>query len=138
MYTAAGASIILSIVNIFLFLALFGLSHIASAFYLSFNDWVYDVDDMDFWFNPSFMTWLFAKHRKRWAKWQTCLNLIFGIFYGVTLFGLFSYRNLTSDAFFTGIFITIPITSLFSFIFYKAYTSKLEAKNQFIAVEETK
>jgi hypothetical protein len=129
MYTFAGSSIALSILNIFLFLSGFGLSYIGSAIHLSFNEWVYDVDDMGFWFNPSFMTWLFAKHRKRWAKWQTCLNLIFAIYFGVILFWLFSYKSLTQDSLFTGLYMTIPITSLFSLIFYKAYTSRLEADN---------
>jgi hypothetical protein len=129
MYTFAGSSIVLSILNIFLFLLGFGLSYVVSAIYLSFNEWVYDVDDMGFWFNPSFMTWLFAKHHKRWAKWQTCLNLIFAIYFGVILFGLFSYKSLTLDSLFNGLLISIPITSLFSLIFYKAYTSRFEADN---------
>jgi hypothetical protein len=129
MYTSAGASIVLSILSIFLFLAGFGLSYMGSSIHLSFNEWVYEVDDMGFWFNPSFMTWLFAKHRKRWIKWQTCLNLISAIYFGVILFWLFSNKSLTQDSFFISIYVTIPITSLFSLIFYKAYTSRLEANN---------
>jgi hypothetical protein len=126
MYTSAGSTTVLSIVSVFLFLVGFSLSHIASAIHLSFNEWIYNVDDMGFWFNPSFMTWLFANHRERWARWQTCLNLIFAIYFGVLLFWLFSYENLTQDSFFTGISAAIPITFLFSLVFYKTYTSRLE------------
>jgi hypothetical protein len=129
MYTSAGSTTVLSILSVFLFLAGFGLSGIASAIHLSFNEWIYDVNDMGFWFNPSFMTWLFAKHRKRWARWQTCFNLIFALYLGVLLFWLFSYKNLTQDSFFSGISLAIPITFLFSLVFYKTYTSRLEANN---------
>lgn len=48
MYTIVGSSIVLSILNIFNFLAGFGLSYIGSAIHLSFNEWIYDVDDMGF------------------------------------------------------------------------------------------
>lgn len=125
MYTFVGSSIVLSILSIFLFLIGFCLAYMGSAIHLSFNEWVYDVEDMDFWFNPSFMTWLFAKHRKRWAKWQTCPNLVFGIYLGAVIFWLFYNKSVTQDSFSIGIYMSI-ITSLFAFVFYKTYASRLE------------
>lgn len=127
MYSSAGSTIVLSIINVFLFLIGFSLGSIASAFHLSFNEWIYDVDDMGFWFNPSFMTWLFAKHRKRWARWQTCFNLVPAIYLGPLLFYLFSHTSLAQDSFFTGILVAIPITFMFSLVFYKTYASRHEA-----------
>jgi len=126
MYTLIGSTIALSIVNTLLFLGLFFLSGVFSAFYLSFNEWLYKVDDMGFWFNPSFMTWLFAKDRKRWAKWQTACNSVFAIYFGAMLFGILSLKQITWESFVGGILFSIIVVGLFSLLFYKSYTSRLE------------
>jgi hypothetical protein len=126
MFTSVGSTVSLSLFSIFLFLGFFGLSIVCSAFYLSFNEWVYDVEDMDFLFNPSFMTWLYAKDRRRWTKWQLPACLILGICLGSTLFAEAYPTNLTSDMLLTAIILTVPITFAFSFLSYKAYTSRLE------------
>jgi len=127
MYNLIGSTIALSIINVLLFLGLFGLSYMISAFHLSFNEWVYEVKDMGFWFNPSFMTWLFAKHRKRWIKWQTVLNLILAIYLGVMFFGLISLKQITQESFVSGTLFSIAVASLFSLVFYKSYVPRLEA-----------
>jgi hypothetical protein len=127
MYTAIGAGVVHSIFNVFLFLGLFVLSYAASAFYLSFNAWVHDVEDMGFWFNPSFMTWLFAKDPRRWAKWQTVLNLLFAVYFGVVFFWMASLNKITNEAFVSGAVFSIAVAVLFSLSFYKAYVSRLEA-----------
>lgn len=127
MYTAIGAGVVHSIFNVFLFLGLFALSYMASAFYLSFNAWVYDVEDMGFWFNPSFMTWLFAKDRRRWAKWQTVLNLLFAVYFGTVVFWMASLNKITSEILADGTVFSIAVAILFSLIFYKTYVSRLEA-----------
>jgi hypothetical protein len=111
-------------------MGLFGFSSALSAFRLSHNEWVYDVGDMDFWFNPMFDTWLFAKDRKRWAKWTTWGSAITALFLGPWLFLLFSYKSVTLDAFFAGVLVTIPITLLFSFVFYKTYTSGIQSTDE--------
>jgi len=127
MYTPIGSTIVLSISNVLLFLGLFLLGYVASAFYLSFNQWVYKVEDMGFWFNPSFMTWLFAKHPKRWIKWETGFNLIGAIYLGVLFFAVSSLKNITQESFVTGVIFSIAIFVLFSLIFYKTCISRLEA-----------
>jgi len=127
MYTLTGSTIVLSIVNVLLFLALFVLSYMFSAFHLSFNEWVYEVEDMGFWFNPSFMTWLFARHPKRWVKWQTVLNFILAIYLGVLLFAFASLNKITQESFFTGAIFSIAVVGLFSIVFYRSYVSRLKA-----------
>jgi hypothetical protein len=97
-----------------------------SAFYLSFNKWIYDVEEMGFWFNPSFMTWLFAKHPKRWVKWQTGLNLIIAIYLGFLIFWILAREQIAQETLVTGTLLSITIVASFSLIFYKAYTLKLE------------
>jgi len=126
MYTPIGSTIVLSIVDVLLFLGLFVLSYAVTAFHLSFNEWVYEVKDMGFWFNPSFMTWLFAKQPKRWAKWQTVLNLIYAIFSGVFLLAFLSLRLITPESLAIGTVFSVAIVCLFSLIFYKTYISRLE------------
>lgn len=127
MFTLTGSAIVLPIVNILLFLGLFVLGYVASAFYLSFNEWVYEVDDMGLWFNPSFMTWLFAKHPRRWAKWQTAINLILSVYFGTVLFWIASLKQITGEAFAGGVVFGIMTVGLFSLLFYKSYTSRLRA-----------
>lgn len=126
MYNFAGAAVILSLIGMVLFLGAFLLSLITSAFYLSYNDWVYKVTDMSFWFNPIFMVWLFAKHRTRWAKWTTATSLILSILWGFMLFGIISLKQIEQEAFVTGASISIPVTILFSIFFHKSYVSELD------------
>jgi len=121
MFTQAGSATALSIIDVLLFLPFFGLSYAVSDFYLSFNEWVYNVRDMGFWFNPSFMTWLFAKHRKRWAKWQAGMNAMAAVFLGSAGFGVFSLHSVTADSFTAGILVSILIVSTFSFFVYKSW-----------------
>jgi len=126
MYTVTGSTIVVSIIDIFLFLGLFLFSGFFSSLHLSFNEWVYKVDDMGFWFNPSFMTWLFAKHRERWAKWQTGINSALAIYLGALLFLSVSMRQLTGESFAEGTLFSIVVVGLFSLLFYKSYVSRLE------------
>jgi len=125
MYNLIGATVAPSFISVLLFSGLFIFSGLISALYLSFNEWVYQVEDMGFWFNPSFMTWLFAKHRKRWAKWTTGTSSVLSIYLGALLFVLLSLNQIVQETFVAGVALSIPIVSLFSWFFYKSYTSKL-------------
>lgn len=125
-YNLTGTTTILSFTSIILFIGIFILSVMASAIHLSFNEWIYGVNHMDFWFNPSFMTWLFAKHRKRWVKWQTILNVMISMEFGILLFGFISLRQITLETFLWGTLFSIAVVSSFSFFFYKSYISRLE------------
>jgi hypothetical protein len=125
MYTQVGSAIVLSIISVFLFLTLFGLSYIFDSFYLGFNDWVYEVGDMGFWFNLSFMTWLFARHPKRWAKWQTCLNLIATVYVGVFVFWLMFMKQISTGSLLWSSLVGGVVASSFAFLFYNAYVSRI-------------
>ena len=127
MYNLTGAIVTLSFISVLLFLGFFVLGLFSSAFHLSVNEWVYKVEDMDFWFNPSFMTWLFAKHRERWAKWQTGLNLIIAICFGTLLFWGSSLKKIAQETFATGTLSSVAVVVLFSLVFYKSYISTLKA-----------
>ncbi len=124
-YNLIGATVVPSFISVLLFLGLFIFNGWVSAFYLSFNEWVHEVKNMDFWFNPSFMTWLFAKHRERWAKWTTGIGSILSIYLGALFFGLLSLKQITLETFVAGTLLSILVVSLFSWFFYKSYTSKL-------------
>lgn len=125
MYNLIGATVAPSFISVLLFLGLFIFSSWGSAFYLSFNEWVYQVEDMGFWFNPSFMTWLFAKHRRRWAKWTTGTSSVLSIYLGALIFVILSLNQIVLETFVAGVALSIPFVSLFSWFFYKSYTSKL-------------
>lgn len=125
MYTSIGSTIVLSVAEISLFLGLFLLSGFFAYFYLSFNEWVREVNDMGFWFNPSFMTWLFAKHRRRWAKWQTGINSVLAVYLGALLFWVAYLRQITWESLVVGILFSAILVGIFSLLFYKSYTSGL-------------
>jgi len=121
MYNLIGATVVPSFISVLLFLGLFIFNGWISAFYLSFNEWVYEVSYMDFWFNPSFMIWLFAKHRGRWAKWATGISLIFSVYFGALLFVLLSLKQIILETFVIGMLLSIPVAISFSIFFYKSY-----------------
>ena len=125
MYNLLGATIVHSIINIFAFLGFFFVGGFSAAFHLSYNEWIYNVENMSFWFNRSFMTWLFATHRERWAKWEVGFSLFGAILIGFLLFLSLSMKNITQETFTTGALFSSVIVGLFSFIFYKSYILKL-------------
>jgi hypothetical protein len=125
MYNLIGATVVPSFFSVLLFLGLFVFSGWISAFYLSFNEWVYQVENMRFWYNPSFMIWLFAKDYKRWVKWNTGGGLVMSLYLGALLFWLLSLGKIVVEIFLAGIFLTILVASLFSWFFYKSYISRL-------------
>lgn len=113
----------LSFINILSFLLFFGFCYVAAAFHLSFNEWIYNVEDMSFWFNPSFMTWLFAKHRERWAKWATAFSLLCSLVWGFIPFRIILTWQMTQETFLLSILPSIVVASLFAFAFYKVCVS---------------
>jgi hypothetical protein len=125
MYNLIGATVVPSFIGALLFLGLFVFNGWVSAFYLSFNEWIYKVEDMGFWFNPSFMTWLFAKHHKRWAKWTTGISSILSLYLGALLFGLLSFEQIILETFVIGMLLSIPVVISFSIFFYRSYISRL-------------
>jgi len=126
MYNLIGATVAPSFISVLLFLGLFIFSGWISALYLSFNEWVYQVEDMGFWFNPSFMTWLYVKDYKRWVKWTTGTSFILSIYLGALFFWLLSFKRIVPETLVTGILFSIPVVIAFSMLFYKAYTIRLE------------
>jgi len=125
MYTLVGSTVVLSTAGILLFLGLFLLSGFFAHFHLSFNEWVRKVDDMGFWFNPSFMTWLFARDRRRWAKWQTGINSVLAVYLGTILFWAVSLKQIPWESLVIGILFSAPLVGQFSLLFYKSYASGL-------------
>lgn len=123
MYNLFGSSVLLSVVDVFLFVGLFVVDYFFSAFYLGFNEWVYKVNDMGFWFNRSFFIWLFAKDRKRWAKWSSGFSVFGAVYFGVLIFWSFSPRNITGDVLAGGFLVSVFFTGLFAWLFYRYYTS---------------
>lgn len=130
MYNITGATILFSLIGILSFLGFFCLYYLATDFYLSFNSWVYDVDDMDARFNPMFTIWLFAKDRKRWAKQSTSVSLLVSLYMGTLIFWIVSLKQITRTTFISGILLGAAIVTLFSLAFYKAYTLKIESSQQ--------
>lgn len=129
MFNISGVIIYSSLTNIFLFLGIFILEIYGSVFYLSFNEWIYQVKHMDFLFNPSFMIWLFAKDRKRWAKWSMGYVYVFTVIMGTILFQLITLGKIPSEIYGIGVIVGIVIFSLFTYLFYLSYTTKLSTQN---------
>jgi hypothetical protein len=131
MFNLFGSAAALSIVDMIVFLISFMLGAFFADFYLSFNRWVYDVDDMGFWFNPSFMVWLFARDRKRWAKWEAGFCLFGAVYFGALLFMVLFLPSVTSEIFAGGLLLSIIATGVFSWLFYKYFGSGTPNVNEF-------
>lgn len=125
MYTVAGAAIATSLISIVLFLAFFGSSYFFFSLQLSFNEWIYEVENMGFWFNRSFMVWLLAKHPKRWLRWQTAANVVLAAYFGILVFWIFSSELVVFETAVLGAGTSIAITMTFSFSFYKSIASRI-------------
>jgi hypothetical protein len=99
MYNLTGATVVLSTISIFLFLGFLGSAYA----YMSH-----------------------AKHNKKWSKKQTTLSLILAICFAILLFTYLSPNQITQEVSIMSALFSIMITSLFSFIFHKSYTTKLK------------
>lgn len=106
-----------------MFVGFFVAEGFFTAFYLSYNEWVYEVNNMGFWFNSSFLIWLFAKDRNRWAKWSSGFSGFGAVYFGVLIFWSLSPRNIASDVLAGGFLVSVFVTSLFAWLFYRYYTS---------------
>ena len=122
-YTIVGSATVISVFSVLVLLGSLGLAYAFSGFRLDFNEWVYDVEDMQPWFNPSFMTWVFAKDRARWFRWEIGIAAPTSLFMVVVLFTTVSLRVATPDTIIWGSGIALIIASTFAFILYKACTS---------------
>ena len=125
-FTSVGATFTISALSVLLFMGSFAFSYAVADFYLGFNEWIYEVDNMNLWFNPSFLVWLFAKDRKRWVKWSIGDSLFGSLFIVILLFASTTTQVAAPDTIIYGSVASIAIASLFAFIFHKAYISEPE------------
>ena len=125
-YTLVGSTTGISILNILVVVVAVFLALGVAEFYLSFNDWVYDVEQMDMWFNPSFGMWCYAKDRKRWLKYQVVGGALVAPLVGTMFFSILAVHQFAWDVLLLGGFLSIFVTSVFAFVFYKAYAARLE------------
>jgi len=125
--TVAGATVIMSLMIAVLFLAFFYLGYLCTEFYLAFNEWVYEVEDMCSLFNRNFMVWLLAKYPRRWAKRAVASSFLLAACFGIWLYLFITKENTTFQVAWQGTLLSTTITVLFSFAFYKNYISKIDA-----------
>ena len=111
---------------VFSFLGLFSVSYVVLEVSLLFNDWVYDVEGMDFLGNSMFMTWLYATDRRRWIRWAVPMITSAGILFGVAFSIIVFWGHITQESFLVGNIFSTLLLFLFSFIFYNLYTKWLE------------
>lgn len=126
MYSSLGATIYSSWIFVFSFLGLFFVIYVVLEISLLFNDWVYDVEGMNFLGNPMFMTWLYATDRKRWIGWAVPMIAVAGILFGVAFGIIIFWGHITQESFLVGSFFSILLLFLFSFIAYNLYIEWLE------------
>lgn len=109
-YTVSHSTFLVSFLSILVFLGLFAFEHFRVSLWLDRNPWVRDVEDMNFWFNPMYFTWLFYKDRRRWVKWNIAGSLVGAIVlvvvFGSILFGFSSssylITRMTPEVFWKG------------------------------------
>lgn len=91
MSTVSQSTFLVSFFSILGSLGLFAFEHFRVSLWLDRNPWVRDVEEMKFWFNPMYFTWLFYKDRKKWVKWNIAGSLagaiVLVVVLGSTLLG---------------------------------------------------
>lgn len=125
LFNLLGFALGASVLSVFLFIGIFYFNYVLSGFYLDFNQWVYEVEDMGFWFNRSFWIWLFAKNRKRWIRLNIIIDALFSPFFGVFVLWALYTEYVTISSILLGFAFSLAITCVFAFVFYKAQTTKL-------------
>lgn len=104
------STFLVSFFSILVFFGLFGLEYFRDSVWLDRNPWVRDVEEMNFWFNPMYFTWLFYKDRKRWVKWTVALSfvgaIVLVVVFGSILFGFsgssYLIMRMTPEVFWKG------------------------------------
>ena len=109
------------------FLGIFGLDYFIQSWRLEWNPWVKDVEEMGFWFNPMFWTWLFYHDRDKWAKWNTigisaCAIFLVSIFAAMLAFGP-SLVPTPPEYFWTGWVVATMLMVFFAITWYLRYKS---------------
>lgn len=109
----------------FLFCSLFFIGYVFEYawdnFYASVNTWVETVEDMNFWFNRMFMTWLFVKNRKRWARATTIVCLLMSFWLCPFILFLLFRNHLEASLLASAFLIAAPITTFVALAWYQRY-----------------
>ena len=88
---------------------------------ISLNPWVENVEEMGFWFNPMFFTWLYFHNKRRYMKWTIGFSLPFVFIFGAVVVGLLTLQTVTLEAFITGFMIGATFTTLLGIAYYQNY-----------------
>lgn len=136
-FNMLGFTLASAILSIFMFVFIWYGNYAMHVFYVAFNEWVYDVENMSFWFNRSFWVWLFAKNRKRWIKLNIISIIFLGPFMANFLFGAFTWWYVTVSFLAVGYAFSQALTFVFAFIFYKAQLIKLETEDSEVSEESS-
>jgi hypothetical protein len=105
-----GSIIFYSLLFVSLFFGTFGVIYVLNAFGALTNDWLADVERME-WTTPVYWSWLYQKRRREWSANVTIIAAGFASFIGAFLcYGLFSSEN-SSIGFFVA-FILLMVEAL--------------------------
>jgi len=85
MYSLQGATAVSFLACLLCFLAVFSLAYAIDGLRADMNPYVYEVENMDWPFNPMYSTWLFVKDRRKWTFYYTVTTLL-GQFWAEWLF----------------------------------------------------
>lgn len=88
-----GSIVFYSLLFVALFFGTFGVIYILNVLGAATNDWVADVERME-WTTPVYWAWLYENKRREWSANVTVMAAGFAIFIGAFLcYGLFSSGN---------------------------------------------
>lgn len=118
-YKPSGVALIFSIVfPCILFPGIF-LEYLVQEWRVSMNPWVRDVEEMHFWFNPSFLTWLYSHDKRRYMKWAIGGGLFAAFVFGTIFVGAFTLYWVTFETFMIGFLVGATFTTILGFTFYR-------------------
>ena len=112
--------------SLLLFVALFALGVAATAFRATVNDYVNDVDQMNWLFNPMYYAWLYQKDRRSFYRIETITCAVLSIILAMILYPLAvaaQNQTVALSSILTGGAGTLVPMAIFAVFFYRAVTT---------------
>lgn len=130
LYVSAGSQFAMVVAFIFSllgFLLSFASGYLITDFQAGNNDWVEDVQYMDWLFNPMYSAWLFANHRRKFLRNCTISAVLYGFPFGVLISFLVSnwWTTIAASDLAWGYFGSLALTAIVALVCYEGICKPL-------------
>lgn len=144
-YQLGYSTLFFSLILIFCFTGVLGLSYFTNKFYLDRNPWIRDIKNVKawtikgLWFNPIYFSWLLNHDPRRWAKYAILngfvITVVLGILIGILWFNYMTLhmvirglRWASSLIFWAGFIFGVIVLTVICFVMYFLYVKNVRIR----------